>query len=116
MWPGGLAVALRGAGDALAIASGDVTDVFRSLLEPEEPAHRLHHLLTGLRYARLDAHVEAWQAAGLTAAEVVDLDPTSSSRIAVEAQTNERWEPMFAAVGNLAEWYVALGSLGSEPS
>ncbi len=47
MWPGDLAVALQGAGEALAVASGNVTNVFRTLPEPREPAHCLHHRLTG---------------------------------------------------------------------
>ena len=116
MWPGNLAVAIRGAGEVLAVASGNVTNVFRSLPEPQEPAHHLHHLLTGLRYARLDAHVLAWRAAGLTADEVSDLNFTSPARMSVEAQTNDRCEPIYETVEDLADWHVTIDSLHNEPS
>jgi hypothetical protein len=41
-----------------------------------------------LRYHRADAHAAAWQAAGLTAAEMVALDGHDSRRTNIEAETN----------------------------
>ena len=74
LWDTDLAPVLPGAGDALGAATGSLVAALRLLPEPTAPAHRLHHLLTGLRYARLEAHVAAWTDAGLTAAEIVALD------------------------------------------
>lgn len=42
--------------EALSYASSDLVNTFQSLAEPLPPAHRLHYLLTGVRYARMDAH------------------------------------------------------------
>jgi len=73
LWGTDLAAATSGAARALELASGTLVEAFRTLPEPSHAAHRLHHLLTGLRYARFDAHIEAWEEVGLTAAEIVAL-------------------------------------------
>ncbi len=73
LWGTRARATIDGAATALAAADGELTTAFRSLALPDTPAARLHHLLTGLRYARLDAHVAAWAGAGLSAAEIVAL-------------------------------------------
>jgi len=79
LWGTDLVVAISGAARALAAASGALVEAFSTLPEPSGPAPRLHHLLTGLRYARFDAHIAAWEEAGLTAAEVVALGSAVAS-------------------------------------
>lgn len=53
------------------------------------PAAVLGELVAGLRFHRFDAHVAAWQAAGLTVDEVKQLGP-GEQRDAIETGTNER--------------------------
>jgi Protein of unknown function (DUF998) len=57
----------------------------------------LHTRLSALRYHRADAHAAAWQAAGLTRATVAQL-PAGPDRQAIEAETNRRNGPAFAAL------------------
>lgn len=61
-----------------------------ALLKPpdqaDSAAHSLHDRMTALRYYRAEAHAAAWQAAGLTAAEIVEL--TGPERAHIEAETN----------------------------
>lgn len=45
----------------------------RSLPDPHQPALRLHHHLTTLRYCRADAHGDAWAAEGMTASQAAAL-------------------------------------------
>ncbi|MEE9413709.1 MAG: hypothetical protein V3V01_00400 [Acidimicrobiales bacterium] len=140
LWGDELVVAQRGATEALTHASGTMVNAFRSLPEPTELAHRLHHVLTGLRYARFDAHITAWEEAGLIAAEIVALSSASKSepgsrtpesliakgwltaqgtatvtglaaRSAIEAETNAGCDAMFTAVTDLEGWFAALTSL-----
>ncbi|MFD2356943.1 hypothetical protein ACFSTC_58395 [Nonomuraea ferruginea] len=70
---------------------GDALAVMAPPYEPEgAPAGLLlFNRLAALRYARADAHAAAWQAAGLTAAEVVALEP-GPLRERIEAGTNRR--------------------------
>jgi len=140
LWGTDLSTANAGAADALLRASGPVTEVFRSLPEPASPAHLLHHRLTGLRYARLDAHMAVWEDADLTVAEIVALtsavaiEPVSpapdglvarrwltrhgvatsqghAARSKIEAQTDARCDALFRAVDDLQEWRATMRSL-----
>lgn len=61
------------------------------------PQVRLLNRLATLRWHRADAHAAAWQAAGLTAAEMVAL-PAGSTREAIEQDTNARNAGPFAAL------------------
>lgn len=79
LWTSDLVTATRLSAEALSRASGPMVEAFRSLPTPAADGHRLHHVLTGLRYARLDAHMDAWEEAGLTAAEVVALSSAVES-------------------------------------
>lgn len=140
LWGSDLATARRGAAQALGRASGGLVEPFRSLPEPTAPAHRLHHLLTGLRYARLDAHIAAWESAGLSAADMVALSSAVGSeprlpapedlvargwltvdgsataqghaaRSAIESETNSRCAMLFGAGTDWQDWLVAIRSL-----
>ncbi|MFI6705724.1 hypothetical protein ACIBF7_04775 [Nonomuraea sp. NPDC050478] len=84
------ALAGRVLGKAVA-EPGDALAVMAPPYEPEgAPAGLLlFNRLAALRYARADAHAAAWQAAGLTAAEVVALEP-GPLRERIEAGTNRR--------------------------
>lgn len=53
-------------------------------VQADSAAQGLHDRLTSLRYYRADAHAAAWQAAGLTTAEMVAGPP----RETIEAETN----------------------------
>ena len=46
---------------------------FAALPEPADPFLAMHHLLTGLRYVRADAHARAWQEQGIAATDAVAL-------------------------------------------
>lgn len=140
LWRSELDGALRGASEALAYAPGKLANALRSIPEPAEPAHRLHHFLTGVRYARLDAHISAWEAAELTATEIVALssavtsEPVSpppqslvvrgwlttqgaataeghAARLAIENKTNAGCDSMFGAVTKKEDWFATLRSL-----
>ncbi|HEX3813764.1 MAG TPA: hypothetical protein VHX59_13085 [Mycobacteriales bacterium] len=73
---------------ALAAATGGVAF---ALMKPpdtaDSAAHGLHDRITALRYHRADAHVTAWEAAGLSADAVQQLDggPVAEQ---LEAETN----------------------------
>ncbi|HYV80904.1 MAG TPA: hypothetical protein VE979_22520 [Streptosporangiaceae bacterium] len=67
-------------------------DAYLALAPPYEPADAtagvlLHHRLSVLRYHRADAHAAAWQAAGLTSEDMMQL-PAGPVRAAIEAETN----------------------------
>ncbi len=139
LWRSHLGTSTRGAAEALSAARGQLVDAFVRLPEPARAAHRLHHLLTGLRYARMDAHIDAWEAVGLAPNEIVALSasvegqPASATRGVVERgwmaddgsitpagraarteiedATNNRCQAMFDGVTNLAEWVEGLRSL-----
>ncbi len=143
LWRTDLTTALCGAAEALPHASGPVAEAFRSLPEPTTAAHRLHPLLPGLRYARLDAHVAAWEEAGLSVTEIVALSaavtsapvsPTPESLVArgwltaqgsataegraarstIETQTNSRCDALFDAITDRQQWLAAMGSLAPQ--
>jgi hypothetical protein len=140
LWGTDLATAQRGAAEALPHGSGPMVEAFRLLPVPAPAAHRLHHLLTGLRYARMDAHIASWEAVGLSAAEIAALssavasEPVSpapaslvakgwltthgsataeghAARSSIEAATNSHCDPMFDTVTDGQEWLAALRSL-----
>jgi hypothetical protein len=67
-----------------------------------------------LRFHRFDAHVAAWTAAGLTAAEVQALPP-GPERDAIEAATNERAAAPYEALSR-AERFAFVAGLGALPS
>ena len=140
LWAGNLDAAQEGADEALQHAAGSLVELFRAVPEPSEPAHRLHHVLNGVRYGRLDAHVSAWQAQKLQATEIVALSAANESghrvavpaglldrgwieaggsitndgrtaRAAIEADTNARCDAMFDGVAHPQLWYDALRAL-----
>ncbi len=142
LWGTDLDAASTGAARALSLASGTVVEAFRSLPEPDRSAHRLHHLLTGLRYARLDAHVAAWERAGLTAVDIVALSSAVASapvsavpaglvarrwltvhgsataegraaRSAIEAETNSHCDALFATAADRHGFSTATRGLRS---
>ncbi|MFG1948289.1 hypothetical protein [Nonomuraea sp. NPDC048826] len=80
--------------------------------EPDEsPAGLLlFNRLAALRYARADAHAAAWQAAGLTAAEVVALAP-GGLRERIEADTNRRAAPPYACLSEQDREFLHKGLL-----
>src|SRR5690606_40241417 len=82
------------AGRALGKARAEPGDALAAMAPPYEPEGSpagllLFNRLAALRYARADAHAAAWREAGLTAAEVVALEP-GPLRTRVEAGTNRR--------------------------
>jgi hypothetical protein len=89
---------------ALLLEAGAATggDAFAGLTPPYEPAaapasFRLLTRLGALRYHRADAHAAAWTGAGLTAAGIAEMAP-GAERDAIEAETNRRAAPPFAAL------------------
>jgi hypothetical protein len=86
-WPAsGLPVSGRSA-DAV----GSAFAVVVPLYEPQDapPGVLLFNRLAALRYHRADAHAAAWQAAGLSVAEIVALKP-GPARERLESRTNQR--------------------------
>jgi hypothetical protein len=67
----------------------------------------LFNRLAVLRYQRADAHAAAWQAAGLTADEIVALPP-GPARDAIEQETNARNAAPYHALST-AERVTMLG-------
>lgn len=76
------------------------------------PAVRLTTRLGALRHHRADAHRAAWQAAGLTAAEIRAM-PDGPERAAIEDETNRRDEPIYdvLAADERLELLAGLGAL-----
>ncbi|HEY5684251.1 MAG TPA: hypothetical protein VIY70_02665 [Acidimicrobiia bacterium] len=62
----------------------------QDLPAPRDRHLRLHHQLTSLRYARSQAHAEAWRAAGLVRAEILALTASWHGRPAADTATVER--------------------------
>lgn len=107
---GQLAPAVRRLNELLRVvlqeAEGSAGPAFKVQAPPYEPAGApaeliLLNRISTLRYHRSDAHASAWQAAGMTAAEVV-AQPWGSAwsdrRRQVEHQTNVLAGPPFAAL------------------
>ncbi len=78
------------------------------------PAMRLAEQLTPLRFHRFDAHISAWEAEGLTVAEVQALGP-GPVRDRIEDETNRLAAPPYAAL-EPAERVELLGGLGALPN
>jgi len=87
------------AGRALAVAEdpatwaattdGHALSAMLPLAHPDTPnGATLVNRLGTLRYHRADAHAAAWQAAGLTSAEIVALPRHSAGRTHIEQETN----------------------------
>jgi hypothetical protein len=100
--------AVVAAADSGGLAYGLVSPVF----EPAGTgaAMLLAERLTPLRFHRVDAHAAAWRAAGLSSAEVQVLGP-GSVRDAIEADTNTRAAPPYAALSE-AERFELVAGLG----
>ena len=140
VWPSELGNLQRDAESAFSKAKGPLVDAFRQLPVPETPAHQLLHTLTGVRYGRHDAHIEAWQSFGLSGPAVAALgaavsgetlaqtpgtlreagwvDETGNAtdegrgvRSVIEARTDEGCEAMYRAVADLEDWHDALQAL-----
>jgi hypothetical protein len=77
--------------DAAGRTSGGAFAVLAPPYEPvgTPPGVLLFNRLAALRYHRADSHAAAWQAAGLTNADIITLGP-GPLRDAIEADTNRR--------------------------
>jgi hypothetical protein len=60
----------KGARAVFENSDGSLVGKFRSLAVPDHEALAVHHLLTGVRYHRADAHASAWASAGLDRHEI----------------------------------------------
>jgi hypothetical protein len=102
--------------DAAATTAGPAFAVMYPPYEPAgtPPAMVLAERLTPLRFHRFDAHVAAWQAAGLTVEQVVALPP-GPVRQQIEDDTNRRAAAPYAAL-DAAERLDLLGGLGALPN
>lgn len=85
LWPGELEPERAGAIRSIDGVSGPLARAFAGLLVPDEPGASLHHLLTTLRYERMDAHAAAWAGHDLSATEIVELTVASSPDASVGA-------------------------------
>jgi hypothetical protein len=104
---------------ALDVAATTAGPAFAVMYPPYEPAGTppamvLAERLTPLRFHRFDAHVAAWQAAGLTVEQVVALPP-GPVRQQIEDDTNRRAAAPYAAL-DAAERLDLLGGLGALPN
>lgn len=91
---------------------------FAQMSPPYEPADTpagllLFNRLAALRYHRADAHAAAWQDAGLTWQEIVDM-PAGPDRAAIEADTNRRDAAPYTAL-TPAERVELLAGLAALP-
>ncbi len=100
--------------DAAAPTGGPAFAVVFPPYEPSGAAatRLLAERLTPLRFHRFDAHVAAWEAAGLTVDQVQRLGP-GPQRDALETETNRRAAAAFAAIdeGERLEFVAGLGAL-----
>lgn len=90
---------------------------FAQMSPPYEPADApagllLFNRLAALRYHRADAHAAAWQAAGLTAPEIMEM-PAGPARDAIEADTNRRDATPYTALtpAERVEFLAGLAAL-----
>lgn len=134
----------EGADTVMGASDGALTVRFRRLPVPDNDALAVHHLLTGVRYHRADAHASAWQEAGLNRTEIRALtdawhgetvEPQSGlvergwfdrngltesgvrARDEIEAVTNQRAGDAFDVLGDQAwlTWFEAVRSLATPP-
>jgi hypothetical protein len=115
-----LVTSLAGLADrAVGAAQATGGPAFGVMAPPYEPdgataAALLAERLTPLRFHRFDAHVAAWQAAGLTADEIRVLAP-GPRRDEIEDQTNRRAATPYAAL-DAAERLQLVAGLGALPN
>ena len=122
LWAGheALVTSLAGLADrAVRAAEATGGPAFGVMAPPYEPegattAALLAERLTPLRFHRFDAHVAAWQAAGLTADEMRALAP-GSRRDEIEEETNRRAAAPYAAL-DAAERLQLVAGLGALPN
>jgi hypothetical protein len=93
-------------------------DAFAAMAPPYEPPGTaagtiLLNRLGTLRYHRADAHAAAWQAAGLTAAEIVEM-PSGADREAIEDDTDARAAEPYATL-SAEERLMMLADLAALP-
>jgi hypothetical protein len=102
--------------DAAAVIAGPAFSVMYPPYEPAgtPPSMVLAERLTPLRFHRFDAHVAAWQAAGLTVEQVMALTP-GPIRQQIEDETNRRAAAPYAAL-DPGERLALLGGLGALPN
>jgi hypothetical protein len=134
-----------GALSVVKASDGPLTARFRALPVPGQAALSVHHLLTGVRYHRADAHASAWQGFGLRREEIVALtrawrgqqveppaglaergwfdgdELTQSGREArdrIELVTNQRAGPAFAGFDDEGwlTWFEAVANLATAES
>lgn len=76
------------------------------------PAYVLVERITCLRWYRFDAHVGAWEAAGLTG-EQMRAGTEGAERDAIEAETNRRGAPPYAVLSadERLDFVAGLGAL-----
>ena len=91
-------------------------DAYTAVAPPHETADAtagllLHLRLSVLRYHRADAHAAAWQAAGLTSKDIREM-PAGATRIAIEADTNQRAGVPYATLSP-DERLTLLAALGA---
>jgi hypothetical protein len=121
LWAGHEATAARLAGlaERCVDAAGPTGGRAFAVLVPQyEPAgasaiRLLAERLTALRFHRFDAHVAAWEAAGLTAAEAQRLTD-GPEREAIEASTNQRAAAPYDAI-SAVERLELIAGLGALP-
>jgi len=106
---------------AVLLETGQTTGgpAFHALAPPYEPEDATPALIASsrlgaLRHHRADAHRAAWQGAGLTLDELRALAPDSDKRLAIEAETNRRDAPIYAALTEEERWKL-LAILGTLP-
>jgi hypothetical protein len=97
--------------EAAAVSGGDAFAVVHPVYEPPDtsPSMLFAERLTPMRFHRYDAHVAAWQAAG------VDALGEGPARDAIEFDTNRRDGPPYAAL-EPDERVALLEGLASLPS
>ncbi|HWC36073.1 MAG TPA: hypothetical protein VG650_14785 [Mycobacteriales bacterium] len=101
---------------AVAETGGAATRVVAPPYEPPgaSPALLLAETLSPLRFHRHDAHTWAWQAEGLTAEQIQQLEP-GPQRQRIEAETNRRAAAPYAVLTGAERFRLCTG-LGALPN
>ncbi len=104
---------VAGLAERAAADPGPALRVLAPVYEPEgaSPAMLLAERLTVLRFHRFDAHVEAWQAEGLTASQMRS-GPSEQLARRIEDDTNRRAAVLYAPLST-AERRTVLVGLGA---
>ena len=103
VWTGDLSELLDLVGTLLAAGTATGGAAYAVFAPPHErpgdpPGIVLFNRLAALRYHRSDAHVAAWAARGLTTEQVAALPADTPLRQEIEADTNRRSAPPYAAL------------------